>query len=183
MAKLYLIRHAEPGALWGSHPDPGLSELGQAQARTVGQALALLGISNLITSPLARCQETARPLEAMLGTRCLINKAVAEIPVPKAVTDHRSWLMAIMNGAWRDDHVDPMLRQWRDEIGVALKGMTTDTIIFSHFVAINAAVGIALGQDKVTSFKPGHASVTILESAQAQLSVLELGQESAINLA
>ncbi len=183
MAKLYLIRHAEPAALWGSHPDPGLSDLGKAQADSVGQALASLGISNLVTSPLARCQETASPLADMLAVTAKINLSVAEIPVPASVTDHKTWLMSVMQGGWQDDHVDPMLRTWRSQIGETLQSLTTDTIIFSHFVAINAAVGLAQGHDKVTSFKPGHASVTILETTSTGLSVIELGQQSAINLA
>jgi hypothetical protein len=32
--------------------------------------------------------------------------------------------------------------------------------VFSHFVAINAAVGAALGDRRVRQFEPGHASIT-----------------------
>jgi broad specificity phosphatase PhoE len=183
MPTLYLVRHAEPAALWGAHPDPGLSELGYAQARHVGAHLATLNVANLITSPMARCRETSQPLAAQLGREAMINRAVAEIPVPSHVSDHRPWLMAVMGGTWSDVHVDEGLRVWRDDIGKALMTLTQDTIIFSHFVAINAAVGLAMSSDTVTTFKPGHASVTILEATGKTLKVVELGQESAINLA
>lgn len=183
MPILYLVRHAEPAALWGSHPDPGLSTLGHEQAARVGENLATLNISNLISSPLMRCQETAAPLIKKLGCDVAIHHNVAEIPVPPGVTDHRTWLTDVMHGAWGDDHIDPSLRLWRENVGKALLSFTHDTIIFSHFVAINAAVGIATGNDKVTIFKPGHASVTVLESDNNGLNVHEWGHESAISLA
>lgn len=183
MPKLYLVRHAEPAALWGAHRDPGLSQLGHNQAKAAAERLAMLGAPVLITSPLARCRETAAPLEAMRKCPAQVNRAVAEIPVPATVTEHRPWLMAIMGGTWCGDHVDPMLRQWRSDVGQALGSLTQDTIVFSHFVAINAAVGIAMASDQVMVFKPGHASITILDSIDGVLSIVELGQESAINLA
>jgi broad specificity phosphatase PhoE len=183
MPKLYLVRHAEPAALWGAHPDPGLSELGHSQAARVGSELQKLGISNLITSPLARCRETAVPLAATLGIEAMVNRAVAEIPVPDSARNHRAWLTAVMSGAWSDEHVDSQLRAWRTQVGEALLSLTQDTIIFSHFVAINAAVGLATGSDTVTVFKPGHASVTVLEHDNVALRLVALGQESAIALA
>jgi broad specificity phosphatase PhoE len=183
MVNLYLVRHAEPAALWGAHPDPGLSELGQAQARQVGAYLAGLNVGEALTSPLARCRETALPFSAHLGREAAVNHAVAEIPVPGHVTDHRPWLTAIMSGAWSDGHVDESLRGWRSDIGKALLALTQDTIIFSHFVAINAAVGLATNSNKVTVFKPGHASVTVLAHDGTALRLASLGQESAIELA
>jgi broad specificity phosphatase PhoE len=183
MPKLYLVRHAEPAALWGSHPDPGLSPLGLTQADLVATHLSGLGAKSIITSPLARCRETAAPCEVLLGVTALINNAVAEIPVPKGVTDHRAWLMAVMGGDWGDDVVGQGLIDWRQNIARALLEMTQDTIVFSHFVAINAAVSIATASDRVTVFKPGHASVTILDSDTGVLKLVELGQESAIHLA
>lgn len=183
MPKLYLVRHAEPAALWGAHPDPGLSELGQTQALVVAGKLLGVGAANLITSPLARCRETAVPTQAIMGQVATVNRAVAEIPVPAAVTDYRAWLMAVMRGKWHDDHVGPELVAWRAGVVRALLDLSEDTIIFSHFVAINAATSLAMGSDDVTVFKPGHASVTVLESTEGVLRVVELGQESAIHLA
>jgi broad specificity phosphatase PhoE len=180
---IYLVRHAEPAALWGAHPDPGLSDLGQSQALAVAGQLVSLRGCDLLTSPLARCRETAVPSQAIRGRVATINTAVAEIPVPSHITDHRTWLTTVMGGKWSDDHVDASLRDWRAGVGAALLACEQDTIIFSHFVAINVAVGLAMGRDEVTVFKPGHASVTILEAEANVLKVVELGQESAIHLA
>jgi broad specificity phosphatase PhoE len=183
MAKLYLVRHAEPDALWGAHPDPGLSELGQTQAQSVSIYLLGLSAKALLTSPLARCRETAVPCEAAYGFTATIEKAVAEVPVPDAVTDHRTWLGAVMSGHWEEAHVGEDLRAWRDNVARTLVGQCQDTIVFSHFVAINAAVSVAMGSTNVCVFKPGHASVTILDNDGGTLRVLQLGQESAIRLA
>ena len=182
MPILRLIRHAEPSATWGAHPDPGLSVLGHQQARQAALALAGLDHAALITSPLARCRETVAPTEAQWGRQARVEPRVAEIPVPAHVTDHRAWLTGVMTGHWHDVHVGDDLRGWRQSIAETLLGLTEDTLIFSHFVAINAAVGVAQGADKVTVFSPGHASITILESDGRQLRVVELGNEAAIQL-
>jgi broad specificity phosphatase PhoE len=183
MARLYLVRHAEPAALWGAHPDPGLSELGHDQASRVAKHLASLGAKYILTSPLARCQETAAPTVLALGMAATLTRAVAEIPVPADVTDHRSWLTRVMNSKWSDNYISEGLRNWRDGIAQALLAQKEDTIIFSHFVAINAAVGLASAQDDVIVFKPGHASITILETQSDQLRLIQHGNESATQLA
>jgi broad specificity phosphatase PhoE len=182
MSLIYLVRHAEPAATWGAHPNPGLSELGHRQAQAASLRLEKAGAKQLITSPLARCQQTAQPSASALGFTPHIEPRVAEIPVPAHVTDHRDWLTRVMSGSWQDGHVDEGLRHWRDQIGQALLEFTQDTLVFSHFVAINAAVGLATNSDTVTCFKPGHASVTILRSAGGILLVDCLGEEAPIHL-
>jgi broad specificity phosphatase PhoE len=183
MPRLYLVRHGEPASLWGAHPDPGLSELGHEQARRVADMFPALGVGQVVTSPLARCRETSQPTCALLRCEALIEPAVAEIPVPPDILDHRAWLSDLMKGSWQDQHVDGALKRWRETIGQTLLQMSRDTVIFTHFVAINAAVGIGMGHDGVTIFKPGHASVTVLDSDNKKLHVHDLGHESAINLA
>lgn len=182
MSLIYLVRHAEPAATWGAHPNPGLSELGHQQAAAAAVRLAEVGAKGLISSPLARCQETAQPSAAALGFTPHIEPRVAEIPVPAHVTDHRAWLTAVMSGSWQDAHVEQGLRDWRDQIGQALSELDQDTLVFSHFVAINAAVGIATQSDRVTCFKPGHASITILRNVGGILKVESLGEEAPIRL-
>lgn len=182
MSLIYLVRHAEPAATWGAHPNPGLSELGHQQAEAAAKRLADVGAKKLLTSPLARCQETAQPSAAALDFTPHIEPRVAEIPVPAHVTDHRDWLTKVMSGSWQDGHVDQGLRDWRDQIGQALLELNQDTLVFSHFVAINAAVGIATKSHSVTCFKPGHASVTILRNVGGTLTVESLGEEAPIRL-
>ena len=53
--------------------------------------------------------------------------------------------------------------------------MRADTVVFTHFVAINTVVGAATGTDRVISFSPAHASVTEVEVEPDTLTVVSLG--------
>jgi broad specificity phosphatase PhoE len=53
-----------------------------------------------------------------------------------------------------------------------------DCVVFSHFIAINAAVGHATGDDRVVSFRPDNCSITIMETGINTLTLLERGVEA-----
>lgn len=178
MPLIHLVRHAEPAGSWGSHPDPGLSELGRAQARAVVRTLAGLSPRATVSSPLLRCQETAAPFAVVAGLAPRIEPRVAEISASPDDPDPRARLMALLEGTWSGSE----LAGWRAGVGAALLELEHDTVVFSHFVAINAAVSLAMGADAVTVFKPGHASVTTLEAGPAGLRLVRLGDEAAIAL-
>jgi broad specificity phosphatase PhoE len=57
----------------------------------------------------------------------------------------------------------------------ALLAQSEDCIIFSHFVAINAAVGAATNDDRMRIFAPDNCSVTTLDNADGQLAAIDLG--------
>jgi broad specificity phosphatase PhoE len=184
MPLIHLVRHAEPAALWGAHPDPGLSPLGHAQAVQVAQKLQHLKTVSIVSSPLARCQQTCAPFADLMGLVPRIEPAVAEIPLPdSAKTDPRAWLQTAMAARWREPALGPDLARWRDGVAVALLSMVQETVVFTHFVAINAAVGVAQFDDHVTVFKPGHASITTLRAENGRLSVVSLGSETPVELA
>ena len=63
MTELLLLRHALP---LSGHADPGLSDVGLAQANRVAQWLTRSRIDAVVTSPLRRARETAAPIEASL---------------------------------------------------------------------------------------------------------------------
>ncbi len=183
MPRLFLIRHAEPAAGWGgAHADPGLTELGHAQAMTAAQALAQYGPLAVLTSPMARCRETAAPYAALRGVEALIEPRVSEVVAPPGVTDRPAWLRSnfpwdagLARRQWRD--IDAELQSWRDEAVSAMLAITRDSAVFSHFIAINAIVSAALGSDKTVVFRPGHASITELDVSPRGLSVVMLGAE------
>jgi probable phosphoglycerate mutase len=81
-ATITLLRHGEPD--WtpdgrASVADPGLTEYGAAQARTVASAIAAGGVDAIYVSPLRRAQETAAPLVAATGVATATVEALAEI--------------------------------------------------------------------------------------------------------
>ncbi len=67
---------------------------------------------------------------------------------------------------------------WKQAVADALLELDEDTVIFSHFIAINAAVGHALDDPRVICFKPDNCSITIFETSAGQLKLLEQGGEA-----
>ncbi|PZO54901.1 MAG: histidine phosphatase family protein [Alphaproteobacteria bacterium] len=183
MPRLFLIRHAEPAAGWGgAHADPGLTERGRAQAQAAAQSLAEYGPLDVLTSPMARCRETAAPFAALRGAEALIEPRVSEVVAPAGVTDRPAWLRnnfpwdeGLARRHWSD--VDAELQTWRDAAVRAVSAIARDTAVFSHFIAINAIVSAALGSDNTIVFRPGHASITELELSPSGLRVVMLGAE------
>jgi len=151
--------------------------LGRSQARTAGDRLRLVQPKQIVSSPLKRAFETALPLSVATGLRVQTVHEVAEIPTPANMAlAHRSdWLRAIMAKEWNG--LDRSLREWRDQAVHALTKLDADTAVFSHFIAINVALGAAIGDARVICFRPAHASITILETNGRSLSLVELGQE------
>lgn len=174
MAKIYLIRHGEAAAGFGAHKDPGLSELGRQQAGRVADKLADIGPLKVFSSPLARAFETAQPLAARWQQDIVIETRVAEIPSPSEDLGARAqWLQKAMQGTW--DELEPKFGTWRDDLVACLTGLTQDCVIFSHYVAINAAVGAAQGDPRMRVFAPDNCSVTSLDNTGGQLNVELLG--------
>lgn len=179
MARLYLIRHGKADATWNdSDLDPPLSEVGRAQAEARAAEIAGKGPLPLITSPLRRTRETAAAIERLWNVSAHIEPRIGEITAPAVASGQRgAWLKDVLQRRWSE--LDPPLGRWRDRVLDALLGVTRDTVLVSHFVAINVAAGYALGDDRVTCFHPDNCSCTVLDLHGNKLQVVELGAEGA----
>jgi len=176
--RLYLVRHGRPEATFSQAPDAGLDKAGLAQAETVAERLAPLGPLAIVASPLKRARETAAPLERRWALSARIEPAVGEIPSPMADPGARGvWLRALMQGRWGG--ADPTLHAWRRAVLGGLTSLPESTVVVSHFVAINVALGEATGDDRVMVFSPDHCSVTILDLVDGTLRLVERGTEAA----
>ncbi len=176
MPRLYLIRHGEAAAAWGDHDDPGLSALGLKQAADAAMKLGVLKPKQAITSPLQRCRETAAAFEMESGLLARVEPRVTEVPTPDGVGERRVWLQGVMAGNWRDV---PTHKGWREALIAGLLSLDQDTAVFTHFVAINVAVGAATGADAVTLFRPANCSITTFDSDGATLKLIARGDENA----
>ncbi|MXM63613.1 MSMEG_4193 family putative phosphomutase [Streptomyces sp. HUCO-GS316] len=84
MPTLILVRHGRStanteGVLAGWTPGVALDERGRAQAAALPGRLAGLPVSEIVTSPLQRCQETIRPLlEARPGLSAHADERIGE---------------------------------------------------------------------------------------------------------
>lgn len=174
MARIYLVRHGKAAASYTDDKDPGLDDLGRDQAETACGRLHQYLPLVLKTSPLKRAQETGAPLARDTQQDISIEARLAEIPSPDLSLQERGpWLQKVMGGKWSEQ--SQALQEWHGNIAQALRETTTDTVIFSHFVAINAAVGIATNKDEALIFRPDNGSITVIENQAGDLSLVELG--------
>jgi broad specificity phosphatase PhoE len=74
--------------------------------------------------------------------------------------------------------VDRWLVDWRDRVLATLVALSESTVVTSHFVAINVAVGAATGDDRVIVFAPDHCSVSVFEVEGGRLRLIEGGLEA-----
>lgn len=182
MPRIYMIRHGEAASGWDADMDPGLSDKGREQSEAVAREIETrVGKKlSLISSPLRRCRETSDPLARLWSANARIEERVGEIPSPTHDLKARGeWLRAFMAGSWEgvrpEGGVDFLA--WRRSVVDALTGLAEDTVVFSHFVAINVAAGAALGDERVILFRPDNCSVTVFETSGAALSLVEKGRE------
>ncbi|MET0337823.1 MAG: histidine phosphatase family protein [Caulobacter sp.] len=179
-----MIRHGKPASTWGgADEDPGLDEVGHDQARAAAEALMALPQSErpmrVISSPLRRCRETAQPFADALGVAVEIDPRVGEIPTPKALTgeERPAWLRAAFGARWGEIEGDLDYAGWAAGVAAAVVGYE-GCAVFSHFVALNAAVGTAIGDDRAVVFRPDHVSITVFEIKDGRLCLVERGAEA-----
>ena len=177
---IYLVRHGLAAA-GVDDLDPGLAELGHAQARAAADALKAKGATRLVVSPLRRTRETAAPIAAALGLEPEIRDEVSEVFDPgMPAEDRKAMLGPFMAGKWSDQPAE--LRAWRSrvvdallEMGLATEAANGNLIVVSHYIAIGVAIGEATGDDRVvpapiancsiTALNVGHGGFTLLEAA------------------
>jgi broad specificity phosphatase PhoE len=180
VATVTLVRHAEAASTWSDAADPGLSRRGLEQATAVA---AVLGVGRplvLVTSPMRRCLETAAALAERWGVEPQVDPRVSEIPSPRgiALRERSAWLKGVMAGRWSS--LPRELRAWRQEVVAAVveAGELGDAVVFTHHVAINAALGFAAGDDRVRVASPDNCSQTVVDVIGGRLVLVELGREA-----
>jgi broad specificity phosphatase PhoE len=176
MPTIYLVRHGRAAAGWDADPDPGLDDVGRKQAQRAADTLAPLGPLDLAISPMARTRETAAPLARAWRLEPRLEPRVSEIPSPTEDLAARGvWLRGIARQRWAE--LDEGLRRWRDDVLAALTELERDTVVITHYIAINVATGTAAADDRVVNFRPDHCSVTILRRNGASLELVQRGAE------
>ena len=189
MTRIYMIRHGKAAAGWDGDADPGLNELGRTQAEAVAEKVQALVAAPvpIYSSPLKRCQETAAPLAAAWGVTPQIEAGVGEIPPPlEDLTARTEWLRRVMAGTWEGLYGDAVsvesgvdFRGWNDNVVNTLNALEGEAVvIFSHFIALNAAYCAATGAADVVSFAPQNCSLSIFDTDGTSLSLVAQGEET-----
>ncbi len=178
MANIYFVRHGEAAATFAEHHDPGLSELGRQQSKRTALQLKEVGPLSVFSSPLLRAQETASFLAEAWKTSAVIDTRFAEVPTPSNLKfeDRPAWLNKVMRGTWLQ--LTAELQSWRKTMIDATLEFKNDCVVFSHFVAINVIVGAATEEERLTSFRPANASITLVSNSGGVLSVVYKGLEA-----
>jgi len=178
---IFLVRHGEAAASWGESADPGLSDLGRKQAEAAASVLqetlqALNSESTtLLSSPLARAQETAKPLAQLRQCSVTVDKRFSEVPSPVPQAQRQDWLRGFMAQRWEDQPSE--LRKWKQDALAGLRSLESPAVVFTHFLLINAVVGELQARAETLCFWPDNASITHLRKEGGQLSLVALGDE------
>lgn len=179
MPTIVLVRHGRAEAGFGSHRDPGLDDVGRAQAEATAEELAARFEEPvpIYSSPLKRAQETAAALARRWESEVILEPRVAEIPSPtEDLRERARWLQGVMAGKWTD--LPPELLRWRQDLVDCVLGFETDTVVFCHFIAINVVVGAATGAEELIVFRPDNGSVTDVLTDAGKLELVALGIEA-----
>ena len=189
MTKIYIVRHGEAAATWGDDLDPPLSEKGLQQAKEASLALAKL-IPDMtkvqcISSPIKRAHETAGFFSENQKKAIVIEPRVAEIPSSgKSLKDRIPWLREVMQSEWNT--LSSELRQWRQDCIDYVLSLQSDSVIFSHYIAINVLIGHCNQDDRVISYHPDNCSIHQFEVCQtengSELSIVELGTQASTRI-
>ncbi len=180
--RIALVRHGRASAGWDTALDPELDDLGRTQADGVAQKLvSIFGEAEIeiISSPLMRCQQTAIPFAKLVSADVRVCSEVTEIPSPVGIemSDRVDWLRKVMQGNWAD--LGENYLEFRDAIIKFVRAIDQNTVIFSHFIAINAIVGSIIQDDRLVIHKLDNCSVTVLQiGSDGALRIVQGGHEA-----
>ena len=180
--QIALVRHGRASAGWDTALDPEIDELGRSQANDAAIKLDQIFVGRqieIISSPLLRCQQTAEAFAKLRKAPVRVCAEVAEIPSPVGVEmrDRVDWLRVAMQGSWAD--LGEEYVAFRNRCVDFVRGLNGDSVVFSHFIAINAVVGALLDDDRLVIRKLDNCSVTLLERDSAgNLRIAQSGHEA-----
>ncbi len=180
--RIALVRHGRAAAGWDTAVDPGLDELGCAQAENAAKKLNQIFVGQqvkLISSPLVRCQQTAEVFAKLRNAPVRLCAEVAEIPSPVGVemSGRGDWLRVAMQGSWADLGSDYVA--FRDAVVKFVQSLETSTVIFSHFIAINSVIGALIDDDRLVIRSLDNCSITLLDrDAAGNLRIAQTGHEA-----
>tara|TARA_X000000368_G_scaffold284974_1_gene226283 strand:- start:2762 stop:3367 length:606 start_codon:yes stop_codon:yes gene_type:complete len=162
--KLIFVRHGEASDSWDNHPDPGLSKAGIDQANKLLQKKELNNLENysFVSSPKLRAVETAKPLAKKFNKEIEIDKSFIEIPSNDVdINNRQSWIKDIMMTKKKD--LPDFVKIWIDTIYRKTNAFKNNSIIFTHFMVINALISEITNSESLIYFNPGYTSIVKIE--------------------
>jgi 2,3-bisphosphoglycerate-dependent phosphoglycerate mutase len=172
VVELLLVRHALPMTILQAEgpADPGLTPSGHRQAADLAAYLAGQHVDLLVTSPLRRAAETARPVAEALGLTPEACDDLAEsdryshtyVPMEEMRRDRR--LAAAVAAAVADqphetrEEFDARVCRATERVIEANPGRRV--VVVGHGGVINAYLASILGLERDVFFEPRYASIS-----------------------
>ncbi len=174
---IFLVRHGTAAATWEEHSDPGLSSRGFEEAQNLVSDFTSFSVGSvdLISSPLARARETAVPLSHKLNQKVDISESITEVPSPVDLIHRKKWLQRFMKQKWQDQ--DDVVLAWRSSAIHFVKSLSRPSVLFTHFLLINAILGELMKLDDTLYFWPKNCSITHIRSKGTSLELVSLGDQ------
>ena len=158
--EIIFVRHAEAESYWGNLSDPGLSDNGYLQSTNLLKHKELQNLEDFsfVSSPKSRAVETAKPLAKKFDKKLNIDEVFIEIP-SKDITQNQKqeWLKKIIKT--KRDKLPNIIKSWSNKIYFKSKSYKENTIIFTHFMVINALLSKLAKKDTIMYFYPNYTSV------------------------
>jgi broad specificity phosphatase PhoE len=87
------------------------------------------------------------------------------------------WLRVAMQGTWAD--LGGEYVEFRDLVVKFVQSLETNTVVFSHFIAINAVIGSLTSDDRLVIRSFDNCSITLLDRDSAgSLRIAQTGHEA-----
>ena len=182
---LVLVRHGQPHRV--DHDpngaDPGLTELGQRQAKAMADYLARDPFDAFYASPQLRAVETAAPLTATHGQSATIVEGVAEYDY-----GHTSYVPGEQWGPITAEEFEALMRdltspEFRGRVIDAMERIIADhaggsVAVVCHGGVISTFIGHILGVDADHYFNSDYTSVSRVRASRSGRRSLETFNEA-----
>ena len=183
--QVIFIRHAEAYNSWGNHPDPGLSDNGKNQSKELINHPELIELDDysFISSPKLRAIETAKPLSEKFKKELIIENIFTEIPSLNIEPDKKQeWLKNILQMNKND--LPENITKWKDNIISKTKAFSQDSVVFTHFIVINALLSELNSETKLLYFYPDYTSIVkiTIEDGEFRNFSIDKDKKTFINL-
>tara|TARA_Y200000002_G_C22590677_1_gene625062 strand:- start:33 stop:596 length:564 start_codon:yes stop_codon:yes gene_type:complete len=183
--ELIFIRHGEASDAWNNHPDPGLSKTGISQSNDLlnNKDLEALGSYSFISSPKLRAIETAKPLVKKFNKELKIDNDFIEIPSENIdLNDRQDWIQKIIKTNKKD--LPDYVKLWSENIYKKTISFKKNSIIFTHFMVINALISDITSSDTLLYFHPGYTSIVKIKIAENKIQsfLIQESEKTHINI-
>ena len=118
---------------------------------------------------------TAAAFASKRGDDVRVDPRFSEVRSPVPLSGRKAWLQEFMRQDWSEQSED--LWEWRRDILSGLKEVTGPTVLFCHFLVINAVIAEIENKPEVLQVYPANASFHELKLEGGELSLVQLGQQ------